>query len=207
MCISRFHYGTSTAGPGVVESFVGDRLLKDTLHELEILDRKVLELDGRLADRLRPHEDLVLRLCTIPGIDFTAASIILAEVGFDMSRFLTPEQLASWAALCPGNNESGGKRVSGRTREGNADTRTGCARRVVAYEYAKVRGFCARIGIGDHSEIEFFNGPHALHVWARSISCEYTCGCANGDQPILLTSNVFHSLWFQVIHNTGCRVG
>jgi transposase len=94
-------------------------LLKDTLHELESLDRKVLQLDRRIADHLRPHQDLVLRLCTIPGVDFTAASIILAEVGFDMSRFPTPEHLASWAGLCPGNNESGGKRFSGRTRDGN----------------------------------------------------------------------------------------
>jgi transposase len=94
-------------------------LLKDTLHELETLDRKVLQLDRRIADRLRPYQDLVLRLCTIPGIDFTAASIILAEIGFDMSRFPTPEHLASWAGLCPGNNESGGKRFSGRTRDGN----------------------------------------------------------------------------------------
>ena len=60
-----------------------------------------------------------MRLCTIPGIEFTTAAVILAEVGYDMNRFADPEHLASWAGLCPGNNESAGKRFSGRTRKGN----------------------------------------------------------------------------------------
>ena len=58
-------------------------------------------------------------LQTIPGIDAIAAALILIEIGDDMSRFGCAERLAFWAALCPGNNESAGKRKSGRTRHGN----------------------------------------------------------------------------------------
>ena len=58
-------------------------------------------------------------LQTIPGIDAIAAALILIEISDDMSRFGCAERLAAWAALCPGNNESAGKRKSGRTRHGN----------------------------------------------------------------------------------------
>jgi len=59
-------------------------------------------------------------LQTLPGIDEIASAMILIEIGDDMSRFGCAERLASWAALSPGNNESAGKRKSGRTRHGNA---------------------------------------------------------------------------------------
>src|SRR5690348_5143065 len=59
------------------------------------------------------------RLCSIPGIDLITAWTILAELGSDMSVFASPRHAASWAGLCPGNHESGGKRLSNRTRKGN----------------------------------------------------------------------------------------
>ena len=58
-------------------------------------------------------------LRTIPGVEKTAASAILAEIGTDMKRFPTPGHLSSWAGICPGNNESAGKRKSGKTCKGN----------------------------------------------------------------------------------------
>ena len=58
-------------------------------------------------------------LDTIPGIDRTGATIVIAETGGDMSRFPTEGHLCSWAAVCPGHDESAGKRRSGRTRTGN----------------------------------------------------------------------------------------
>ena len=58
-------------------------------------------------------------LVTIPGISRRVAEVVLAEIGTDMGRFATPQHLASWAGLCPGNNESAGKRRSGRTAHGN----------------------------------------------------------------------------------------
>jgi transposase len=66
----------------------------------------------------------VVLLCSIPGISQRAAEGILAEIGCDMSRFPSASHLASWAAMCPGNHESGGKRLSGRTRKGNPYLRT-----------------------------------------------------------------------------------
>jgi transposase len=94
-------------------------LLGEALQDLRHLDRKLLDIDKRIGSNLRPRVDLIRRLCSIPGVDFTTAATILAEIGFDMSRFPDEAHLASWAGLCPGNNESAGKRFSGRTRKGD----------------------------------------------------------------------------------------
>lgn len=94
-------------------------LLKEALDELARADRKLFELDCRIGEYVKPHVDLIRRLCTVPGVEFTTATTILAEAGFDMSQFADPTHLASWAGLCPGNNESAGKRFSGRTRKGD----------------------------------------------------------------------------------------
>jgi transposase len=105
-----------------LEGFSNDHfrwLLLEALRDLKLLDHRLEQLDRRIAKTLRPQADLVLRLCTIPGFDFTAAATVLAEVGFDMTRFADPAHLASWAGLCPGSNESAGKRASSRTRKGN----------------------------------------------------------------------------------------
>ena len=89
------------------------------MQELADLDRKLVQVDRRLAKQLQPHADLILRLCTIPGVDFTTAAVIVAEIGLDMSRFPDPAHLASWAGLSPGNNESAGRHYSGSTCKGN----------------------------------------------------------------------------------------
>ncbi len=68
-------------------------------------------------------EQSVTRLDEIPGVNRRVAEIILAEVGTDMSKFKDAQHLASWAGLCPGNRESAGKRLSGKTRKGNSALR------------------------------------------------------------------------------------
>lgn len=68
---------------------------------------------------MMPHADLAERLTTVPGIDKVVAWTLISEMGADMSPFPNAGHLASWAGLCPGNNESAGKRKSGRTRKGN----------------------------------------------------------------------------------------
>jgi transposase len=65
------------------------------------------------------YEDAIALLDTAPGVDQRVAETILAELGADMRRFPTPEQAAAWSGIAPGNHESGGKRYSGRTRQGN----------------------------------------------------------------------------------------
>jgi transposase len=94
-------------------------LLSEAVQELADLDRKLEQVDKRLAKQLQPYADLILRLCTIPGVDFTTAAVIVAEIGLDMSRFPDAGHLASWAGLSPGNKESAGKRYSGATCKGN----------------------------------------------------------------------------------------
>jgi len=89
------------------------------VQDLAHLDRKLQPLDRQLAQRLRAHPDLIRRLCTIPGVDFTTAAVIVAEIGSDMSRFPDAAHLVSWAGVCPGNNESAGKRFSSCMRKGN----------------------------------------------------------------------------------------
>jgi transposase len=94
-------------------------LLGHQLNHLEFLDRQIQDLNQEVEARLRPFEPVLDRLDAIPGIGPRNAESILAEVGTDMSRFPTSAHFASWAKLCPGNDESAGKRRSGRTGKGS----------------------------------------------------------------------------------------
>jgi len=94
-------------------------VLKHIHAHLGALQQELAEIDEYLLQAMQPYAWAHALLQTIPGIDEIAAALILIEIGDDMARFGSPERLASWAALCPGNNESAGKRKSGRTRHGN----------------------------------------------------------------------------------------
>ena len=95
-------------------------LVAQQLAHLDYLDEAIARLDAEIAERLRPFEDQLERLDTIPGVGRRTAEILLAEIGADRGRFPTAAHLASWAGMCPGNNESAGKRKTGKTRKGNA---------------------------------------------------------------------------------------
>ena len=95
-------------------------LLKELLDQLEFIESKMTRLEQEIAGRLRPFEDTVRRLCSVPGIDRVTAWGIISEIGLDMGKFDDAKHLASWAGLCPGNWESAGKRQSGRIRKGSA---------------------------------------------------------------------------------------
>ena len=86
------------------------------------IDQRVAEqierMDAEAADRQPPFRELIPRLCAIPGVSFLSATAILAEIGRDISRFPTAGHLIAWAGLCPGQNESAGKRKSSRLRRG-----------------------------------------------------------------------------------------
>jgi transposase len=100
------------------------------LDHIDHLTSMIGGLDERIERVLAPFAPQLRLLRTIPGIGERAAQVLISELGVDMSRFPTAAHLASWAGLCPGNNESAGRRLSGRTRKGNAEVRdilTECA--------------------------------------------------------------------------------
>ena len=94
-------------------------MLQSQLRHLDFLDQEIARLDEEVSTRTSPFRDIVNRLDEIPGIGPRSAEQILGEIGTDMSRFPTAAHLASWARLCPGNNESAGKHKSGRSGKGN----------------------------------------------------------------------------------------
>ncbi len=98
-------------------------VLKHIHAHVHSLQSELAEIDAYLLAAMQPYALAHGLLQTIPGIDQIAAALILIEMGDDMTRFGCAERLASWAALCPGNNESAGKRKSGKTRHGNATIR------------------------------------------------------------------------------------
>ncbi len=98
-------------------------LIARQLAHIDALDDLIADLDREIAERMRPFAALIARLDTIPGVGERTAQVILAEVGPEVSRFESAAQLASWAGLCPGNQESAGKRKSGKTRKGNRSLR------------------------------------------------------------------------------------
>jgi transposase len=89
------------------------------LDQIDHLDTAIAQLDQRIDAGIEPFRGQLRRLTTIPGVSQRTAEVIIAETGGDMARFPTPAQLASWAGLCPGNNESAGRHLSGRTRHGD----------------------------------------------------------------------------------------
>ncbi len=94
-------------------------MLSAILSHIEFLDEAINHISEEVAARILPFlQDLDL-LDGIPGVDRRTAAVTIAEIGVDMSVFPTGGHLASWAALCPGNNESAGKHKSGKTRKGN----------------------------------------------------------------------------------------
>jgi transposase len=96
------------------------RLVLDMAYDhLRYLEGKLTALDRYLLAAMQPYAWAWRLLQTIPGIDAISAAMILIEIGDDPHRFGSSARLASWSALCPGNNESAGKRKSGKTRHGN----------------------------------------------------------------------------------------
>jgi transposase len=94
-------------------------LVAQQLAHIDFLEETIEQLSAEIAERMHPFGEAIERLETIPGVGRRTAEAILAEIGPEVSRFSTYRHLASWAGMCPGNNESGGKRRSGKTTKGN----------------------------------------------------------------------------------------
>jgi transposase len=89
------------------------------LEHIDFLDGQISGLTEAIGEQIAPFEKAVELLRTIPGVQRRTAEVIIAEIGVDMSVFPTDKQLASWAGMCPGNDQSAGKRRSGKTRKGS----------------------------------------------------------------------------------------
>jgi transposase len=89
------------------------------LAHIDYLDEAIAELSTAIEEQIAPFAKTVELLCTIPGVHQRTAEVIIAETGGDMNAFPTAKHLASWAGICPGNDESAGKRRSGKTRKGS----------------------------------------------------------------------------------------
>jgi len=120
---------------------------------IDAIDETVAQVSAEVAERVRPVEADVELLDAITGIGRRTAEVWLAEVGTALERFPTHSHLASWAGMCPGNNESAGKRKSGKTRKGNSSLRTAlveaaqaAARKRDSYLSAQYRRLAARRG-------------------------------------------------------------
>jgi transposase len=94
-------------------------LLRQILSKIDFLEETITQPMEEIDARVRPFAAMLEALDTIPGIDRIAAISIVAETGGDMTRFPSAGHLCSWGAMCPGQNESAGKRRSGKTRKGN----------------------------------------------------------------------------------------
>ena len=112
-------------------------LLSEQLADIDALDEAIARLSRGISEHLHPYEQQIQRLSTIPGIKRRLAEVILAEIGPDMSRFPSARHLASWAGMCPGNHESAGKRLSGKTRRGSPWLRSALVEAAHAATHAK----------------------------------------------------------------------
>jgi transposase len=128
-------------------------LLAQHLSHIDFLDEAIAQLDAQIEEQLRPFQATLDRWDSLPGINRRLAEIIVAEIGIDLKPFEDAEHLASWAGMCPGNNESAGRRKSGKTRKGSkwlrralTEAAHGAARTKNKYYQSLYRRLAARRG-------------------------------------------------------------
>lgn len=129
-------------------------MMRVLLSHIDELDDHIKELDDQIDNHMKPDEkQAVEAIKEVTGLGVDSARIIISVIGTDMDRFPTDAHLASWAGMCPGDNESAKKRKSGKTRKGNKLLRTTlitCAHSAVnnknSYFYAQFRRISAHRG-------------------------------------------------------------
>jgi transposase len=107
-------------------------MLKIQLARVEAIESDLAQFQRIIDEKLAPYGRVIELLVQIPGVDRSVAATIIAEIGVDMTVFNGDAHLASWAGLCPGNYESAGRRMGGKTRRGNVHLRTALVGAAVA---------------------------------------------------------------------------
>ncbi len=137
---------------GIVTPFQ-KTMMKEVIKHIDELTNRIKEMDDLIDEYMKEYEKNKKKLEKMPGLGKRSSEIILAEIGQDMSRFPTAGHICSWAGVCPGNNESAGKRRSGKTRKGNKilkSTLVECARSAVLHKnsffYAQYQRIAMRRG-------------------------------------------------------------
>lgn len=158
-------------------------MLRMHLDHIDQLSANIVRLDEETDRMIRPFSEQLKHLITIPGVGRRTAEVIIAEAGVDMGRFATAGHLASWAGMCPGNHESGGKRRSGRARKGNRALRAAlceaawsAARTSSGYLPAQYRHLMRTFGKKGQTRAVFAVG-HSILVIAWHLlanDCDYT---------------------------------
>lgn len=137
-----------------VLSVLQKKMMRTMLTHIDELSKHIRELDDEIDRNMKDEEKIAAaNIQEIPGIGNTSAETVISVIGTDMSRFPTDKHIASWAGLCPGNNESAKKRKSGKIRKGNALLRSTliiCAHSAVkvknSYFYAQFQRISAHRG-------------------------------------------------------------
>lgn len=144
------------------------RMMKELLSHLDELNVHIKNLDNEIDDFMKPEEKQASKMIQdIPGIGNTSAQAVISVIGTDMSRFATDAHISSWAGLCPGNNESAGKRKSGRTRKGNDLLRTTlitCAHSAVKNKQSYFHAQFARISAHRGKKRAYVAVAHSMLV-------------------------------------------
>ncbi len=153
-------------------------LLDSLLRQFRFLEAEIKSLDLRLEQLGEQHKELadaVARWITVPGVERVAAWAFVAEIGPDMAQFPSAAHLASWAGVCPGNHESAGKRLSGKSRKGSPWLRAWPVKR--HGQLQEPRTLISQLSSRDSLHVEGVNAPlspwHTVY-WSLVIICRPT---------------------------------